>query len=141
MPLLNQPKYTDLPVFLTKNRYTNDFNLVKDKNTIRAAIKNILLTLNGERPFANDFGTALYDTLFEKNEYFLIKGNHTSGKFIKNKILNTIYSSIALYEPRVDPQSLQVTVKSDDKNPQKIHVTIDTTIISSDETITIVITL
>jgi len=130
MPLLNQPKYSDLPVFLTKNRYTNDFNLVKDKNTIRAAIKNILLTLNGERPFANDFGTALYDTLFERND-----------KFIKNKILNTIYSGIALYEPRVDPQSLKVDVKLDDKNPQRIYVTVETTIIDSDETISIVITL
>jgi len=130
MPLLNQPKYSDLPVFLTKNRYTNDFNLVKDKNTIRAAIKNILLTLNGERPFANDFGTALYDTLFERND-----------KFIKNKILNTIYSGIALYEPRVNPQSLKVDVKLDDKNPQRIYVTVETTIIDSDETISIVITL
>jgi len=132
MPLLNNPKYTDLPIFLTKNRYTNDFNVVLDKNTIRASIKNIILTKNRERPFNTSFGTRIYDSLFSTEKL----------EILEYEIINLIYPAIVKNEPRVDAQSLKVSLEEKIKNQKRnLFITLGMKLINSDETVTIIITL
>ena len=57
--IINNNKYTDIPFFLSKNEYTNDINLTKDANVIRSCVKNLLMTVPGERPFNNELGSKL----------------------------------------------------------------------------------
>ena len=68
--------YSDIPMFFSKNSFTGDVNLKKDSNAIKESIKNLILTMNYERPFDAEFGTPAANGLFE-NQYdynFLI--NH-----------------------------------------------------------------
>lgn len=77
------PQYTDIPFFLTKNSFTNDFNTVKDLNAIRQSLKNILMTIQGERPFDFYFGASLYGNIFDNFTLELILD-------IQSKIANNI---------------------------------------------------
>lgn len=126
--LLNKSKYSDLPVFLTKNRYTNDFNLVNDNNSIRQVIKNIILTKKTERPFNRDFGSNIQDTLFSSS---------TNG-LLNNFLESDIYSAIVKNEPRVDGQSMIMNVVNINNT---IKIDIKFNLVNSDEIVTIVITL
>lgn len=83
-------RYTDVPVFITNNAFTGDMNVVRDVGAIRQALRNIILTNFGERGFDYEFGTSLYQDLFE-NLTLEVKLN------IQSKILN----AINIYEPRV----------------------------------------
>jgi len=56
---------SDIAITLSKNKFTNDFALVKDANSIRQSIINIILTIPGEKPFNQNFGTSINDYLFE----------------------------------------------------------------------------
>lgn len=57
--------YSDLNFFISKNPFNNDFAIKKDQNAIKQSIKNIVLTAIGERPFDKNFGTTVYNSLFE----------------------------------------------------------------------------
>lgn len=89
--LLDKVNYTDIPFFLTKNPYTNDFNLVTGSNAIKQSLKNILLTTPGERQFDQEFGTKLtietlhFDNLIERYEF-----------------LNSLKIAVLRYEPRIN---------------------------------------
>jgi len=126
--LLNKSKYSDLPVFLTKNRYTNDFNLVNDNNSIRQAIKNIILTKKTERPFNRDFGSNIQDTLFSLS----------TNDLLNNFLESDIYSAIVNNEPRVDGQSMTMNVVNINNT---IKIDIKFNLVNSDETVTVIITL
>lgn len=76
-------------MFFSKNTFTGDINLKKDNNAIKEAIKNIVLTLNFERPFDSEFGTPAAASLFENPSDF--------GFYVENAIA----AAITRYEPRV----------------------------------------
>ena len=89
--LVDKVNYTDIPFFLTKNPYTNDFNLVTGSNATKQSLKNILLTTPGERQFDQEFGTKLtietlhFDNLIERYEF-----------------LNSLKIAVLRYEPRIN---------------------------------------
>jgi len=60
--------YSDLNFFISKNPFTNDFAIRKDHNAIKQSIKNIVLTNFGERPFLRNFGSDIYNSVFEHPE-------------------------------------------------------------------------
>lgn len=93
-------------MFFSKNTFTGDINLKKDNNAIKEAIKNIVLTLNFERPFDSEFGTPAAASLFENPSDF--------GFYVENAIA----AAITRYEPRV--KLSKITSTFDDKT-----VTID----------------
>jgi len=96
MPQLIQT-YSDLPFFITKKPFTNDFNLVKDLNAIRQSIKNLLMTNNGERSFDFLFGGNMESSLFETLNTELILS-------IQEKIGRSIQS----YESRVELNDIKI---------------------------------
>ena len=89
--LVNKKTYSDLPFFISKNGFTNDLNLIKDLTTVRQALKNIVLTNIGERPFDDSFGGNMYEELFE---------NFTLDKMFT--LQTKLAIAIKTYEPRVD---------------------------------------
>lgn len=90
-------QYTDIPFFISKNSFTGDLNTVNDLNAIRQSIKNILMTIPGERPFDYYFGGSLYGNIFD---------NYTLDSIldIQSKIANNIRS----YERRVELNDIRV---------------------------------
>ncbi len=129
--ILNKPKYSDLSMFLTKNRYTGDFDLTKDKTSIKASIKNIILTQKGERPFDRNFGSNIQETLFSTQ----------NNRFADSIIESSIYSSIMTNEPRVDYKNFSVKITRNEKSPKSMSIDVNFQLIDSDEIITVTITL
>jgi phage baseplate assembly protein W len=66
--ILQKNLYSDLNFFISKNPFTNDFAIRKDQNAINQSIKNIVLTNFGERPFLRNFGSNIYNSVFEHPE-------------------------------------------------------------------------
>jgi phage baseplate assembly protein W len=85
-----QNNFSDLPMFLSKNFFTNDINLKKDAMAIKESVKNIILTRSGERPFDLNFTGYIYDLLFE---------NIIDSQLAQYKV--HIANIIGLYESRV----------------------------------------
>ena len=82
--------FKDISITFKKHPVTDDIVQVKDKSAIAQAIKSLLLTRKGERPFKPNFGSGLQKSLFEPLDY-------GSAVLIKNEI-NT---SLSIYEPRI----------------------------------------
>jgi phage baseplate assembly protein W len=94
--------FSDLPMFLSKNFFTNDINLKKDSISIKESIKNIVLTRVGERPFDLNFSGYIYDMLFE---------NVLDSDIVHYKV--HISNIVNLYEPRV--QVNDVLIENENK--------------------------
>lgn len=69
---------------------TKDVATVSNSESIKQAIKNIILTSPGEKLFNYDFGSRVYALLFEPFDPFTVDK-------LRDEILNTINN----YEPRV----------------------------------------
>lgn len=90
-PVIIKDLFADIPMFFTRNSFTNDLNVKKDLTAIRESIKNIVLTNKGERAFDYDFGGNIYALLFENLDRVELYG-------FKIQLANMI----AMYEPRVN---------------------------------------
>jgi len=125
---LNKNLYADLPFFFTRNEFTDDISLKKDGNAIAYSLQNIVLTRIGERPFDNDFGTSIYDVLFEN-----IDNDDVRLTRYKIDIINTITT----YEPRVIANS--VDFRQDTSDPRLVLVSIDYTVLHTNSKKTLVV--
>lgn len=93
----NIQTYSDLPFFITKNPFTDDLNLVKGVNAVRQSIKNIVMTMNGERPFDFNFGSNMQSNLFENLNYELMIA-----------IQSAIGGNLQSYESRVELNDIKI---------------------------------
>lgn len=109
--LKTKPQYTDIPFFLSKNSFTGDLNTVKDLNAIRQSIKNILMTMQNERPFDYFFGASLHGNIFDNYNIDLVLD-----------IQSKISGNIRRYEQRVNLNDVRVL--NDPKN-NSINVIVD----------------
>jgi hypothetical protein len=83
--------FLDLNVALSRNPFTDDVSSVQNDNAIKQAVKNLVLTTPGEKPFQPLIGSNVNDLLFEPLDAF-------TGDAIRDEIINTINQ----YEPRVE---------------------------------------
>jgi phage baseplate assembly protein W len=120
--------FSDLPMFLSKNFFTNDINLKKDAVSIKESIKNIVLTRFGERPFDLNFTGYIYDILFE-NVVESITGQY------KVHIANIVN----LYEPRVNVTD--VIIELDEDTARTINIEIVYEILSFERIDTVTISV
>jgi phage baseplate assembly protein W len=73
MAIDNTPKriYKDIDMSFSPNVLTKDVGKKFDVNAVKQAIKNVLLTQKGEKPFNPNYGSGVYDLLFEPMDYFV----------------------------------------------------------------------
>lgn len=109
MSTLNS-QYTDIPVFISSNSFTGDLNVIRDIGAIRQSLKNIVLHNFGERSFDYEFGTSLYQDLFENLTLEL-----------KIDIQSRVLNAINLYEPRVVIRDI-LTESTSDPNTVSIKI-------------------
>ncbi|AGH26320.1 hypothetical protein CPPG_00003 [Cyanophage P-RSM1] len=91
-------RFDDLNIALTRNPFTDDVYSVKNDNAIKQAVKNLVLTVPGEKPFQPLVGSRVMELLFEPLDAF-------TADAIKQEIINTITQ----YEPRVNLTKVDVT--------------------------------
>jgi len=89
--------FKDISMSFGSNPLTDDLIALKNENAIARSVRNIVMTLPGEKPFAPDFGSRVSSLLFENMDEV------TSGL-----IVDEIRTSIDNYEPRVELLSVEV---------------------------------
>lgn len=103
--------FKDISTNLVRNPFTKDVSAVSNEDAIKQAVKNLVLTVPGEKLFNPRYGSRVSQLLFEPLDPFLIDA-------IQAEILNTIKN----YEKRVvvteleclpdyDSNSIEVTLE------------------------------
>jgi phage baseplate assembly protein W len=80
---------------------------------IKSNIKNLLLTKRGERLMHPNFGTALYETLFEQNTDDL-----------EIKVQNTIEESISTWMPFISIEEIIIDQSNSDRDRYNFNVSL-----------------
>ena len=91
--------FKDINLSFKKHPITNDLMVIKDEDAIKRSVHNIILTIVGEKPFVNDFGSIINQSLFE-----LDSGLNAIG------IENQITSALNQYEPRIRIDNVEIDV-------------------------------
>ena len=94
--------YSDLDVSLARD-VTNDIAPLKDIDAVKAAVKNLVLTSFGERPFQPNLGSAIKSLLFEP-------ADRISIAVLRKSIVDVLRKN----EPRID--SITIEVKDESEN-------------------------
>ena len=106
-------KFTLTPVGDQLARVTNDSSVVQ-------ALRNLLLTRPGERPFNPNFGCYISDLLFEHN---ITENLSTAENFARQ--------AIETFEPRVE--LISVRVSASESNDHEVFITINFRTINNEE--------
>ena len=97
MPLQRvSQSFKDISMSFGENPLTNDLIALKNENAIARSVRNIVMTLPGEKPFAPNFGSNVSALLFESMD-----------EVTSSLIVDEIRTSIDNYEPRVELQSVE----------------------------------
>ena len=99
MALENISRYfKDVSLSFKSHPITNDILTLTNVTSINRSLRNLVLTLNGERPFISLLGTQLSASLFE-----ILDTRITSS--IESEIKNVISN----FEPRIEINTINVT--------------------------------
>jgi len=96
--LKRSKSFKDFSVNFAKNPFTDDLSIVNNDNSIKQAVKNIILTSPGEKPFQPLVGSSVNRLLFEPLD-----------AFTADTIAEEIRTTINQYEPRVRLTNVKVT--------------------------------
>jgi|2_EtaG_2_1085320.scaffolds.fasta_scaffold33619_2 phage baseplate assembly protein W len=107
-------KYSDFSFNFLKNEFNNDVLKVVDRTSIHQSLKNILLTMRGEKPFNRNFGTNIWKNLFEEMD---------SIEFLN--LRQGIESQIKGFEPRVELTNITFDDSELDSNTLTIKLEFD----------------
>ena len=87
----------DLSASFQENPLTNDLIALKNENAIARSVRNLVLTIQGERPFQPVLGTGVSQLLFENMD-------RLTAAAIRSEIRTTIEN----FEPRVEINEILV---------------------------------
>lgn len=105
-------KFTDFDIDFARNSFTSDVSIMKNRNSIRQSIMNLVLTRKGEKPFNRNFGVGLHDLLFD-----------TPTDIELQRLELDIKHQVTLREPRAEVQS--VDFDSSDMNANQLSIVIN----------------
>ena len=92
MPVQRVSKpFKDISATFQTNPLNSDLIALKNENAISRSIRNLVLTVPGDKPFQPDLGSEVYESLFE-----------TLDQITASSIQQQIENTIIKYEPRVD---------------------------------------
>jgi phage baseplate assembly protein W len=119
----NTRTFSDLDLNFTAHPVTKDIVRKYDEEAIKAAVKNLVLTQNYERPFHSEIGSQIRGLLFEPATPML-------NVMLKRAITDTIIN----FEPRVKLNDVLVNVSPDNN---EVYVSINFTVINTTRPITV----
>tara|TARA_B100001250_G_scaffold374375_1_gene361159 strand:+ start:685 stop:1098 length:414 start_codon:yes stop_codon:yes gene_type:complete len=111
--------FKDLAVSFNANPSTGDFGVVKNENAIKQSVRNLILTMFGERPFQPTIGSRVKMLLFEPWDPFAV-----------DTIKSEIFNCIKRLEPRVECTGVGLR---DENDINSVHISIDYTIVGQQE--------
>ena len=99
MVLKRSKTFRDINLSFKMHPITNDLMVLKNEDAVKRSVVNIVMTVIGEKPFLNDFGSQMNASLFELD---------TSLHYIS--IENQIISALNNYEPRILIDEVKVNI-------------------------------
>jgi len=105
--------FKDFPLSFTVHPVTKDISMAKNEEAVKSALRNLLKTPQGTRPFRPDYGVNLPRYLFEPATYAT-----------EVSINKEIAEAIQRFEPRVQ----LIAIESKVKENEGIDVTIQYTV-------------
>ena len=99
MALKRSKSFRDINLSFKMHPITNDLMVIKNEDAIKRSVINIVMTVIGEKPFLNDFGSQMNASLFELD---------TSLYYIS--IENQIISALNAFEPRIKIDEVKVDI-------------------------------
>ena len=119
MPVQRRSRgFLDLSASFKNNPLSNDLIGLKNENAIARAVRNLILTTQGERPFQPVLGSNVNNLLFDNMDKL-------TASALKDEIRNTIEN----YEPRVEIEEIIVDPNFDNN---EFNVTIQYYIVGID---------
>ena len=119
MPVQRLSKgFKDLSASFQSSPLSNDLIALKNESAIARSVRNLVLTIQGERPFQPVLGTGVSRLLFENMD-----------KLTASAIRSEIRTTIENYEPRVEINEILV---EPDFEGNAFHVTLQYFIIGID---------
>lgn len=109
--LKSSRSFKDIGMAFNRNASTDDVGVVKNDNAIKQALRNLILTTPGEKPFDLLVGCRVREMLFEPLDPFVADA-------IRDEIINTI----GQFEPRVQLSDVAVQAFPDGN---KLAVTVE----------------
>ena len=104
MPIQGISKsFKDISATFKVNPMTRDLIALKNSNAIARSVRNLILTIPGERPFNPALGSNVNNLLFEPID-------RITAASIKSEIRDTILN----FEPRVKLEDINVTPNGDE---------------------------
>ena len=94
--------FKDISMTFQSNPLNNDLIALKNANAIARSVRNIVMTIPGERFFQPSFGSGINRVLFNNMD-------EISASILEDEIRNSIRN----YEPRVRLRSLKVQANFD----------------------------
>ena len=119
--------FSDLDFNFTAHPVTGDVVRRYDEEAVKAALKNLILTRNFERPFHSEIGSPIRALLFEPATPML-------GVVLKQAIIDAINN----FEPRVNLIDVYTNVDGDSNS---VEVSIQFKIVNTERPITLDLTL
>ena len=119
MPVQRLSKgFRDLSASFQTNPLSNDLIALKNESAIARSVRNLVLTIQGERPFQPALGTGVNNLLFDNMD-----------KLTASAIRSELRTTIENYEPRVEINEIIV---EPDFEGNAMHVTLQYFIIGMD---------
>lgn len=114
MPVVRRSRrFKDISLSFTKHPVTNDVIALTNENAIKRSVRNLVETINNERPFNSLIGSEVRNSLFEP-----------ADRDILAKLEIEIETSIKNFEPRVTLRSVDAS-HPPDTNDISIEITYD----------------
>ena len=110
--------FRDLSASFQTNPLSNDLIALKNESSIARSVRNLVLTIQGERPFQPVLGTGVNNLLFDNMD-----------KLTASAIRSELRTTIENYEPRVEINEIIV---EPDFERNAFHVTLQYFIIGMD---------
>ena len=110
--------FKDLSASFQTNPLSNDLIALKNESAIARSVRNLVLTIQGERPFHPVLGTGVNNLLFDNMD-----------KLTASAIRSELRTTIENYEPRVEINEILV---EPDFEGNAFHVTLQYFIIGMD---------
>ena len=119
MPVQRLSKgFKDLSASFQSSPLSNDLIALKNESAIARSVRNLVLTIQGERPFQPVLGTGVNNLLFDNMD-----------KLTASAIRSELRTTIENYEPRVEINEILVEA---DFEGNAFHVTLQYFIIGMD---------
>ena len=110
--------FKDISLSFTPHPVTKDLTILKNENSIKKSVRNLVQTIPTERFFNSAIGSEVRDSLFEFVDF-------GTASVIQNQIQITLEN----FEPRIDNVSVEVTPKPD---TNEFEVTVFFTVVGQD---------